>query len=904
MKKRISPIALICALVIIFQSFSYTSFAEDLTGEKQPLETAEYALFEALSMLPGEVSFDEGNPMQRKDYAYVVARMMGYNGEKCEESRFADVESGDYYAGAVMYLLNRNIIFGDGGFFRPNDGIIYDEATVIAIRALGYYQYANLKYGGYPNCVSLMASHLDLYSGIGKINYADTVKTEDAFAFLKNVSQAPVLSGTLYGDDYVKYEENDEKTLLKLYRNISFDTAKMTDNGITALNGKSKCGIKNVIIGDKQLRISDDLTDIGDFIGETVDFWYNDSEELVYAQRNADKTSVLEIPYDSLRTEDSDYSITKIIYDTKGNRKKEAKLALLANMIYNGSAYPYFTADDLKLKSGTLLLIDDNNDNMFDTVKITEYKDCIAKSVIPSEKQIVSEQGAEFLDDYEHSVVIDKDGNNADISAITSNSPVAIAKSRGTDKLFIKIVDLSAKTVTGTVDGMKTSGSEPKLNINEKEYSLSSALDGAIASGTKEMPSVGENYTFYINMDGEIFDYSKSLASNEWYNGYMVAIGQKKSAMEERLIVRIIMTDRTVIDVFFREKFNLNGSMISSEDALTNQNLFRYSGVKRLTKRQPIRFKLDQYEEIFDFETPKDITGEAYEYDLDVFSLDKKFEAAQYKAENIKAVNGMFLITPDTMIIQDPYLYADDDVADAKRVLYLKRDDLGATDGLENVQIYDMDEYMCIGTLVFESFPGENGTAFDESMCVIDSVYKAFNSDNDIVSMIDCGAYGAYHTYEAYDDSISFEGLEQGDVIQTKFREGKIYEWKLIFSLKEPGEAKYVYNPQGVVNTRQSIIYGPLLSVNTSGFVVGGPSEADESSGIVWNMIGNSFNNNNTRVVVYDARAKTVKAGSPSSMYSNIVPDARGNYVVEDKTTRVLVRRRWAYAAEVIFVIY
>ena len=178
------------------------------------------------------------------------------------------------------------------------------------------------------------------------------------------------------------------------------------------------------------------------------------------------------------------------------------------------------------------------------------------------------------------------------------------------------------------------------------------------------------------------------------------------------------------------------------------------------------------------------------------------------------------------------------------------------------------------------------------------------DEDDQPIEVMDCVVYGASETYEPYDDSVDFSGLKQGDVLNFRLQDGKIIQYEKLCSLSEPFEPTYIEASSGIQNSRRSIIYAPLVSVSSTGFVIVGPEGRPSNNEPEYDLIGNSFNNNSTRVTVYNVRERTVKPGSPASIYANAVPDSRGNISVDDTTTRVLLRRRWGYAAEVVFVIY
>lgn len=902
-RKYFSKTALLCAIVLILQCFVPVSFAQENAIEEVPLKSDEIQLFDALGMINENMSYRTDGLISRGDFAYIVARLAGYNDSPATNNNFSDVTSNMYYHGAVNYLADKGVVSGNGVAFRPDDAIIYDEAAIMAVRVLGYEEYSKIKYGSYPNNGRMMAEKLDLFDYmVGEFKYTDKMSIRNVFIMLENLSEAPALKDVAFVGDEIVYEKSSTNTLLSLNYDIYRGYDIIKDNGVSSLTGVSTLGTSRIQIGDIVYKLASNSEFIREYLGETVDFWYNnETKTVIYARRNVEETYSIEIPYENLLINSNEFTAQNIVYYDKSDKIKNATVSIAADVTYNNVAFPYYTADDFKITNGKLVLFDMDRNDVYDTVKIIAYKDALVSAATESELKIITSTDSYSLEEYESYEIVDANGNYADFSQLTAKTPVSVVESKD-GKTYLKIIICSEYNVSGMVEAQ--SDSDGLIwTVSGKTAQASEELIEKLSKGSKQYPSIGENYVMYLNADKKVFDYKKSLVSDDWYDGYVLAIAEETNNMQQKLKARILMTDRTTIDVFFDDKFKLNEETVDIDKALKDEALFNIKGQSRITKRQPVRFKLNSWEEINTFETPVDIRGEGYMFDTERFSLDKHYDTVGYKAEYVKAVDEMYIVTNSSFIIVDPYLSSEEENVDEREVQFITVNDIGSADGFENCYLYDFNENLNVGTMVFESFSGSTSISFDNNMTLIDKVYRVLDEDGKPTYKVDCGRYGAYQTLELYDDKVDVSNLKRGDVINIRLREGKIAEYKFICNVNEPGEAAYVDCPENsFINKVHAIIYAPVFSSNSSGLVIVAPDE--EIGGVKYNLIGNSYNNNNTRVIVYNVKEKTIKAGSVSSIYSNLVYDEKGNYVLDESTTRVLLRRRWGYAAEAIFIIY
>lgn len=901
--KKHSVTAALCLIIMLFQSLAISSLAEEPAsdGVSEPLASDELELFNEIGIIPEQMKLMEASGMTRGEFAYIIAALSGYvDGGGAIKGIFADVTADLYYAGAVEYLYDIGVVTGFGADFRPYDVIIYDEAAAMSVKAIGYKDVIGL-YGEYPSSIRIISQKENFFDGLAGRSYTDEVKTGDGLVFLRNVADTGTIEENLLNtSENNGYQHGD--TLLYKYHRIISANGKMTDNGITSINGESCVSSDGAIIGDVSVYIDENQSRFRDYIGERLDFWYNeDTERLVYARADEKHNDAVSLSYSQI---DSGAITTAEIpyFAASGSSKKRiAKISPYADVIYNGKAFPDFGAADLAIRSGFMTLIDDNNDSEYDTIRINEYKEYVVAAVNAANNQIFAEGLTLNLEDYDNVFITDTEGAAKELSSLTMDTPVMVAVSKD-NKSVVRITDCRTLTVRGMASRFIPDGEDVYIVIGTETYKYADSFKEKLASGKYKAPEFNTEYNFYMNTNGDVFGFTAAKKSTDWYTGYAIAIHVGENDGEPGMMARIKMQDSTLLKLNFCRNFELNGSRIAVESALEAPELFyKNSSGEALPKRQPIQFKLNEWGEISAVKTAKDITAEEYPYDENEFSLDLSFpNGATFKGEYIKAIQGVYMVTGSTVIIKDPYLGDSRPNYDDKDVLFMTSEDLYSVTDMPRCSLYDIDKNSNIGILVYKSDPGSS--QWKDNLLLVDKVYEALDDDGGVVKRLDCIIAGSAKKMEPYSEDVSFEGLKRGDVCRYKIQNEKILAIEKIMSLKEPGEAKYVLG-NGIEDTLVSYTWAPVFSVSSAGVTVAAPSEAS-ANGNKYKIFGNSFNNNKTKVAVYDVPNDTVKAGSISSIYANVVPDARGNVVIDDKTTRIFLYRRWGYLCEAVFVIY
>ena len=89
----------------------------------------------------------------------------------------------------------------------------------------------------------------------------------------------------------------------------------------------------------------------------------------------------------------SDITKTSVGYYDENGRLKSARLSPSADALYNFSFYRDFTAEDMKIKQGALVLIDNTGDSKYDIVRMEEYRSMQIFSASVSAEKISDSKG-------------------------------------------------------------------------------------------------------------------------------------------------------------------------------------------------------------------------------------------------------------------------------------------------------------------------------------------------------------------------------------------------------------------------------------------------------------------------------------------------------------------------------
>lgn len=494
-------------------------------------------------------TFDADAKVKRTVFADAVASMMIDDLNDYSGAARGDLTTANK---GMIYLADNGIISGYGdNRFLPDNEISTFEALTILLSAMGYSSSAQLM-GGYPDGYVSAANQAELLDGItfnadGSFAYKHFVKLL-VNSLEANIMMLDTVGNTATGGTYPVYKESDE-TMLSEYRGIYKAEGTVTANDITGLysarenTGKGKVVIDSVIYEDPTRAASD-------LLGSEIEFYYdeNDGEETKVLCAKADDTTTMTIKAKDIEK----FEDNKYVYNLD-TRSKTEKVEETVKVFYNGVYSD--NIDSYVPESGDVTLIDTDNDGEWDILKIREPKYVIVQSV--SAEEIVYDKynldyNLELDVVYDNYVILNADGTEADINAITAESVLEV---EAADNEYCKITPVSANVNAKILSVQKDDDGYETIVTDLGTYDVTARFNELIDDGDITEPVLNSAYKLYLNSDNEVV-LAESETEGKYRTGYIRKMYHDPTSLDETVYVN--MLDSSGVS----EKFILADSVI------------------------------------------------------------------------------------------------------------------------------------------------------------------------------------------------------------------------------------------------------------------------------------------------------------------------------------------------------
>ena len=347
MKKLIGILLVFCML---------QGFTEVFAAEEKAADCQAVMLFKTLGITDDEFKSEEY--MTRAEFTALTVRAMGKDNMPAGEVSYKDVSPEDTYYNEIAIADTLGII-SKSDTFEPDKPITYEEAAKILVCMLGYEYPAEQK-GGYA---------------LGYISMANDKKLFDNLLFRMGANVSGAEGATMirnaWESEYMEYDfsENGYTESNELYMNKYLDIYKskgiLTSDGILDFDNRK--------IVDGKVKIDGTLyknsaAGISEYFGEEIVYYYKQTKDedegtLLYAEPS--KSSEI------LTVNDEDISekttASEFVYTVRESDKSK-KLAADVKVIYNGKQEFAYTREMLMPKVGKVKLIDNDGDDVTDTV--------------------------------------------------------------------------------------------------------------------------------------------------------------------------------------------------------------------------------------------------------------------------------------------------------------------------------------------------------------------------------------------------------------------------------------------------------------------------------------------------------------------------------------------------------
>lgn len=537
--KKLFAVLLIISMATAINTTSLAADFSDVTSQNDYSE-AIYTLAD-MGVITGytDGTFKPDNSVTRAEFTALITRILGLgNVADASSSPFTDVSASHWAVGNIKLAYDLGIINGFGnGIFKPDDKVTYEQCVKMIVAALGYTQLATDK-GGYPT------GYLAIAASNRILEKTDSIDG-------KTPAPRGIVAQLLYNSLEVNIAEIEtdgtvitNKTLLK--DRLSLTKVSGIIDGVyeTALTSPVS-GIKNyeVTIGGVRFD-AQNFKNAQSLLGMNVSGYYKinsvDDKVLVSLNVNESKNDVVEI--ESAYIVGFANGTLEYFVDSKKEETENVSLAS-AKIIYNRKQMTYaeFVATNHIPANGSIKLIDNDGNNVYDVAVVTDYKTYVIKTI--SNKIIYDEfGGANITDPSTDSSVqytIKKNGEDVAFSSLAKGDVLLVAQSENTSgKKYVEIL-ASSNSVQGSI----TEKSDDEVVINGETYRISRTLINYLNTNNRSSYiAVGGRATFYLDANGVISWIKTSAEASVGY-GYLITAASDSSVAAE--VVQFQIYDAT-----------------------------------------------------------------------------------------------------------------------------------------------------------------------------------------------------------------------------------------------------------------------------------------------------------------------------------------------------------------------
>ncbi len=600
-------------------------------------------------------SFPEEKPdstVSRATFAKMVADLLGINKDYNTNNCFTDVPQSNLYACEIDAMAALGIMNGVGdGRFLPDEPITYRQAIKTVVTALGYTPAATVA-GGYSDGYLRCAYNIGIVDN-PPYDFDAPLTFDTAANLIKLSAEAEVYEIVYLTNDKAYFASYEDNTALNVYHSIYIGEGVMTDNGITAINGETALAIDCSKIGKKVLTGTDDRE--REFLGCYVEYYYKqDNNALLYVSEKTGRNDIVTVKAYELLTESGDFSKTCVTAEING-KKKKYRIDPYANLIYNGGLDKTFNGETLKIKDGTLKLIDADMDGDYETVIAEEYRDIVFKNCNAETKKFVatySEDDYAFINYGEYKTCIFQNAAGEQIlpDGIKENSVVSVFRSKNNEKIRFIVSELTLEIVAESVE----TAEDGKIRVifGDMVYEFSNTYETLMNTKpvTFNAPVPGSSYRVLLNYEGNIAMLIETQGRLQY--AYMLDAGKTGQGLDGgRVSVKLLLESNDYVTVPVADKLTFDGIKNKTGNDILSSSIF-FDAATGNIKPQLVMVRINSDGKLKELDSATDNTGSMFGFDLENFSLDFVSESG-YSTKSINGLrtyNGNQIITSNTKI--------------------------------------------------------------------------------------------------------------------------------------------------------------------------------------------------------------------------------------------------------------
>ncbi len=839
-----------CNIPFVFaegETATGTEVAVTETTKKEALANeAEQLLTVVLGRAPRGVT--------RAGFISDVAELAKLTSQTVVTPYFTDLPSNREEAAGVHAAVDAGLISG-GDTFRPDDRITVNEATKVVVTALGYEQYAQIC-GGWPSGYAAAADKADVFRNVTR--NGTELSVEDAKILLMNMLNSRKVE--LRGN--VVHEVGDTTMLEEKYG--MYRTAGILTR--TEIADLYETGIRKsqqiIQIGETSYGTAEG-SDYTALLGYSVTAYYNEDNEVVLLSKTEKNKTV------TFSVEDTELTGNSRIVHTGINKEYRYDLNDEYAFIYNGGLSERRLADLLETVSGTILMIDNDDDEEYDVVSMMSPTFVTVKSISKTNKLIYDENTAEnTIDMSEEDGNFYINGKNGEIRFIDISAGETYEIYASEDDMLI-----TANLVTNNITGKVESVSAEEIKINGVTYETTAYFNTYYRKALKS----GSEGSFNISSGGKLINFT-SYGTGLKY-GYITYASWDDGGQDYQMVVKIYTQDAE------SERFTITGKIRVDGTTMQINDLYDILVSGGNTNEQLVRYSADEENRIktLDFAelNEADELGEKKKEDNSLTEY-KFAENKFYYKDTVELMYPYFNVSGTTVFV------IPNDLRDEE--VYKVTNSSFFTDAEEyegNLKVYNVSESGTAEVVVIKTDQIAPKISKYTNAFVVEKVLKEVNEDGDVLNKVYGWFDNKYYSY-FIDDSISIikasgEYLGFGDVIRVYVDGDTIKTMICDFDANENVFGRNETTTASEFNGgNRDCMYqlGKAYSI-TDGFIYlgGGTDGTDMSIPMLRNFAASTSN-----IVIVDMEEKSVRTGTAA--------DIRTYKNSGDEADTVLIKQR------------
>lgn len=470
---------------------------------------------------------------------------------KAESAPFFDVPMNNPFVDGIATAKECGIAndYGDGKFL-PDNGISVSDATDMAMRVLGY---------------DVMPKHYMESSAVAKIKNnllkgidlsKEILTNGDLLIMALNTLESPKYDSNSYVivDDvlYPVYDKGDSQNILLEDFNVQLERGVVTAVDTYSLFTTPYFRKNKIEINRRQYSTLS-LPD-SELFGKSVYAYIDttrDNGTVITVWEDERNNNIISLDPDNC--EFTSYQ-EAVYYDEQG-REISVDIDENALAVYNlesGVSFKHAMMQNLTAQANSIVLIDNNGDNLVDVILLREYDYRVVDNISSSgiiyfkyDKPKIDVADIEFME---------MDGKKTQIANI-KNGDVAMVLSAKRSGKQRYVVIFARDVASGILESVDTSEGRLVFSIDGESFEATDFYEEYYTKSTinpEELrPKIGEKATCYLAADGKIA--SSFVSDDGWNFAYLVGCN-KSASLNETVYIKVFTQSMFVFEKYAIDK--------------------------------------------------------------------------------------------------------------------------------------------------------------------------------------------------------------------------------------------------------------------------------------------------------------------------------------------------------------